>query len=50
MASFKKIWAWNEFDSLFVSFSTVRLKSEVNFFIREFLKILYFPNSPFIGI
>ena len=36
MVSFKKVWSWNEFER-FAIFSTIRLKGEVNFFIREFL-------------
>ena len=51
MVSFNEVWAWNEFERFFVSFSTVRLKGEVNFFIREFLEVFYFPStSAFIGI
>ena len=45
MVSFKEVWARNEFERFFVSFSTVRLKCEVNFFIREFLEIFYFPSA-----
>ena len=40
MVSFKEVWLWNEFER-FVVFSTVRLKGEVNFFIREFLEVLH---------
>ena len=29
----------------FVVFSTIRLKAEVNFFIREFLEVFYFPSD-----
>ena len=45
MVPFKEVWAWNEFERFFVSFSTVRLRGEVNFFIREFLEIFYFPSA-----
>ena len=38
----KEVWPWNEFKSFDV-FSTIRLKVEVNFFIREFLQVFYFP-------
>ena len=44
MVSFKEVWLWNEFEK-FVVFSTIRLKSEVNFFIREFLVVFYFPSD-----
>ena len=44
----KEVCAWNEFEKLFVSFSTVLLKCEVKFFIREFLEVFYFPSA-FIG-
>ena len=47
--SFKEIWSWNEFDGFFAIFSTIRLKGEVNFFIRGFLEVFYFP-SVFIGV
>ena len=39
-----EVWPWNEFER-FVLFSTVRLKAEVNFFIREFLEDFYFPSD-----
>ena len=39
MVSFKDFWPRNEFEKFFVSFSTVRLKGEVNFFIREVLEV-----------
>ena len=39
MVSFKDFWARNEFERFFVSLSTVRLKGEVNFFIKEFLEV-----------
>ena len=38
----KEVWPWNEFKGFDV-FSTIRLKVEVNFFIREFLQVFYFP-------
>ena len=44
MVSFKEVWPWNEFER-FVVFSTIRLKAEVNFFIREFLEVFYFPSD-----
>ena len=44
MASFKEVWPWNEFER-FVVFSTIRLKGEVNFFIRQFLEVFYFPSA-----
>ena len=37
--SFKDFSARNEFERFFVSFSAVRLKGEVNFFIRQFLEV-----------
>ena len=43
MVSFKEVWPWNEFER-FVVFTTVRLKDKINFFIREFLEVLYFPS------
>ena len=50
MVSFKKVWPWNEFER-FAIFSTIRLKGEVNFFIREFLKVFYFYfSSDFIVV
>ena len=42
--SFKEFWSWNEFEG-FVIFSNIRVKDEVNFFIRELLEIFYFPSS-----
>ena len=44
MVSFKEIWPWNKFEK-FVVFSTIRLKAKVNFFIREFLEVFYFPSD-----
>ena len=44
MVSFKEVGPWNEFER-FVVFSTIRLKAEVNFFIREFLEGFYFPSD-----
>ena len=29
----------------FVVFSTIRVKAEVNFFIREFFEVFYFPSD-----
>ena len=46
--SFKEVWSWNEIES-FVIFSTIRMKGEVNFFIREILKVFYF-RSAFIVV
>ena len=43
MMSLKGVWPWNEFKR-FVVFSTIRLKDEVNFFIRDFLGDFYFPS------
>ena len=40
MVPFKEVWPWNEFEK-FVVFNTIRLKAEVNVFIREF----YFPSD-----
>ena len=42
--SFKEFWSGNEFE-WFVIFSNIRVKDEVNFFIRELLEIFYFPSS-----
>ena len=44
MVSVKKFWPWNEFERFFL-FSTFRLKVEVNFFVREFLEVFYFPSD-----
>ena len=44
MVSFKEVWLWNEFEK-FVVISTIRLKADVNFFIREFLEVVYFPSD-----
>ena len=47
MLSFKEVqieWKWSEFER-FVVFSTITLNDEVNFFIREFFEIFYFPNA-----
>ena len=44
MVLLKKVWPWNEFEK-FVVFSTIRLKSQINFFIREFLETFNFPND-----
>ena len=49
IVSLKEIWPWNEFERYVVLFSTIRLKGEVNFFIRELLEVFYFPSA-FIGI
>ena len=40
MVSFKKVWS-----EKFVVFSTIKLKGEVNFFVREFLEDFYFPSA-----
>ena len=48
MVYFKEVWPWNEFEK-FVVFSTIRLKDEVNFFIRRFLEVFYF-RSAFIDV
>ena len=40
----KGVWPSNKFER-FVVFSTNRLKGVVNFFIREFLKVFYFPSD-----
>ena len=44
----RKFGQWNEFEEFFV-FSTIRLKAEVNFFVRDFLEFFYFPSN-FIGV
>ena len=49
LVSFKAVWPWSEFERFFLLFSTIRLKSEENFFIRELLEFVYFPSA-FIGI
>ena len=43
MMSFKEVWSWNEFEKFFI-FSTITLKDEVNFLIREFLGVFYSPR------
>ena len=45
MVFFKEVWPWNEFEMFFVLFSTIRLKDEVNFLIREFLEVFFFPGT-----
>ena len=40
MAFFKKFWPWNEVERFVV---LGLLQGEVNFFIREFLEVFYFP-------
>ena len=49
MVYFKEVWPWNEFERLAVLFSISRLKGEINLFIRDFLKVFYFP-CVFLGI
>ena len=44
MVSFKEVCSWNEFERVVV-FSTIRMKAELNFFIREFLEVFYFPSG-----
>ena len=44
MVFFKEVWPGNEFER-FVVFSTIRLKAEINFFIRQFLEVFYFPSD-----
>ena len=44
MVSLKEVWPLNEFER-FVVFSTIRLNGEMNFFIREFVKVFYFPSD-----
>ena len=46
MIYFKEIWPWNEFER-FAKFSIIRLKlkADVNFFIRKFLEVFYFPSN-----
>ena len=46
--SFKEVWSRNEFER-FVVFNSIRLKADVNFFIREFLEVFYFPGD-FIAV
>ena len=41
MVYLKEVWLWNEFER-FVAVSTIRLKGEVNFFIRECWKSFTF--------
>ena len=41
MVFLKEVWPRSEFER-FVVFSTIRLKGEVNFFIREFWKSFTF--------
>ena len=48
MVSFMKICPRNEFERLVV-FSIIRLKGEVNLFIRGFLEVFYF-SSAFIVV
>lgn len=42
--SFKEVSPRNEFKRPIV-FVTIRLTSEVNFFIRKFLEVFYFPSA-----
>ena len=49
MMSFKEVWSCNEFERFFV-FSTITLKGEVNFLIREFQEGFYFPSNFILGI
>ena len=49
MVSFKEVWPWNEFERFVVLFSNIRLKGEVNCFIREILEVFYL-LSAFIGM
>ena len=44
MVSFKEVWPRNEYEK-FVLFSTIRLKGEINFFIRKILEVFYFPSA-----
>ena len=44
MVSFKEVWPWNEFER-FIVFRAIMLKAEVNFFVREFLELFYFPGD-----
>ena len=44
MVFFKDDWPWNEFERFVVSFSTIRLKDEVNFSVREFSETFYSPS------
>ena len=44
-----KFLPWNNFE-WFVVYSTIRLKGEVNFFIREFLEAFYFPSAVIVWI
>ena len=48
MVLFKEVQPRNEFHRI-VIFSTIRLKGAVNFFIRQFLEIFYFPSA-FIAV
>ena len=43
MVSFKEVWSWNEFER-FVVFSTIKLKDEMNFFVRKLLEVFYFSS------
>ena len=42
--SFKEVSSRNEFKRSIV-FATIRLTSEVNFFIRKLLEVFYFPSA-----
>ena len=44
IVSFKEVWLWIEFERFDV-FSTIRLKGEMNFFIRKFWEVFYFPSA-----
>ena len=44
MVSIKDFRRRNEFE-MFVVSSTIRLKDEADFFIREFLEVFYFPSD-----
>ena len=44
MVAFYKIWPWNKLKQLNV-LRVIRLKGEVNFFMKRFLEVLYFPST-----
>ena len=44
MIFLKEFWPWSEFER-FRIFSTIELKGEVKFLIRELLEVCYFPSD-----
>ena len=45
IVSFKEVWPRNGLERFVVLFSTIELKREVNFFIRELFEVFYFPSA-----